>query len=48
MVRIHNIEAEDRTTIEMKGVQLKVSECENSVEKILERMDASKSTFAEW
>ena len=39
MVRLHNIEAEeDKTRIEIKGVQLEASECNYSVEKLSARM----------
>ena len=49
MVRLHNIEAEeDKTRIEMKGVQLEVSEYKYSVEKLFARMNAAESTFNEW
>ena len=46
MVRIHIIEAgEERRRIEMRGVQLEVSECKISVEKLLERTNATELTF---
>ena len=32
----------------MKGVQLEVSRCKNSVEKLLEKMNAAESTFTDW
>ena len=49
MMRLHYIEAEeDRTRIEMKGVQLEGSEYKNSVEKLFARMNAVESTFNEW
>ena len=49
MVRLLNIEAEeDKTKIEMKGVQLEVSECKYSVEKLSAKMNAAESTFYEW
>ena len=49
MVRLHYIEAEeDKTRIEMKGIQLKLSECKYSVEKLFARMNAAESTFNEW
>ena len=32
----------------MKGVQLEVSECKYSVEKLSARMNATESTFNEW
>ena len=48
-MRLHNIEAEeDKTSIEIKGVQLKVSECKFSVEKLSARMNTAESTFNEW
>ena len=46
MVRLHYIEAEeDKTRIEMKGVQLEVSEYKYSVQKLFARMNAAESTF---
>ena len=49
MVRLHKIEVdENRIRIEVRGVQLEVSGCKKSVEKILERMNATESTFNEW
>ena len=49
MVRLHNIETkEDRTRINMRGVQLEVSGWKKSVEKILERMNTTESTFNKW
>ena len=49
MVRLHYIETEKhKTRIEMKGVQLEVSECKYSVEKLSARMNAAESTFNEW
>ena len=49
MVRLHKIEAEeDKTRIEMKGVKLEVSGYKKTVEKLLERMNTTESTFNEW
>ena len=49
MMRLHHIEAEeDKTRIEMKGVQLEVSECKYSIEKLFARMNAAEVTFNEW
>ena len=49
MVRLHNIEAkEDKIKIKIKGVQLEVSECKYSVEKLSAKMNAAESTFNEW
>ena len=46
MVRLRNIETEeDRTKIEIKGVQLEVSVCKNSVKKLFARMNVAESTF---
>ena len=46
MVRSHNIEAEeDKTRIEMKGVQLEVNQCKYSVEKLFARINAIESTL---
>ena len=48
MVRLHYIEAEeDETRIEMKGVQLELSEYKYSVEKLFARMNAAELTFNE-
>ena len=58
MVRSQRIEAENyRTRNEMRGVQLEVIGCKKSVEKFLERMNATfgllgflatESNFNEW
>ena len=42
MVRLHYIETEeDKTRIEMKGIQFKMSECIYSVEKLFAKMNAA-------